>query len=100
MRADKVLYSGAAGKLSYESDEPYTTDSVSFLASMTKLITSIAVLQVVEKGLVGLDDDLATLISEFKGLELLTGFDEEGKPTYGKHIKPISLRYVQRVRQI
>lgn len=62
---------------------------------MTKLITSIAVLQIVEKGLVTLDDDLAILLPEFKSLELLTGFDEAGKPTYGKHTKPISLRYVQ-----
>jgi CubicO group peptidase (beta-lactamase class C family) len=81
--------------LNYESDAPYTEDSVSFLASMTKLITSIAALQVVEKGLVGLDDDLASLVPEFNNLELLTGFDEMGKPTFGKHTKPISLRYVQ-----
>lgn len=62
---------------------------------MTKLITSIAALQVVEKGLVGLDDDLASLIPEFNSLELLAGFDKMGKPTFGKHTKPISLRYVQ-----
>ncbi|KAK5045060.1 hypothetical protein LTR84_010208 [Exophiala bonariae] len=91
-RDGRILYSGAAGKLNYETDEPYTEDSVSFLASMTKLITSIAVLQVVEKDLVGLDDDLATLIPEFKSLELLIGFDDAGKPAYGKHTNPITLR--------
>lgn len=61
---------------------------------MTKLITSIAALQVVEKGLVGLDDDLSTLIPDFKSLELLAGFDDLGKPIFGKHTIPITLRYV------
>ena len=37
-------------------DDPLQLDSFNFMASMTKLMTSIAVMQCVERGLVGLDD--------------------------------------------
>jgi len=61
---------------------------------MTKLITSIAALQVVEKGLVGLDDNLNMILPEFKDLKLLTGLDDLGKPTFGKIAKTVTLRCV------
>lgn len=59
---------------------------------MTKLVTSVAVLQVVEKGLVGLDDDLGKLVPELANLEVLKGFDTDGKPILTKQGKAVTLR--------
>jgi CubicO group peptidase (beta-lactamase class C family) len=51
-----VLFEHAAGKRGIESDEPMTTDTVFWIASCTKIIVSIAALQMVEQGLLALDD--------------------------------------------
>jgi CubicO group peptidase (beta-lactamase class C family) len=47
-----------------------------FLASCTKLMTSIAALQCVERRQIGLDDDVAPILTELKELQILTGFEE------------------------
>ncbi len=46
------------------------------MASCTKLMTSIAALQCVERGQIGLDDDVSTVLPEFKDIQILTGFKE------------------------
>jgi CubicO group peptidase (beta-lactamase class C family) len=63
---------------------------------MTKLVTAVAVMQVVEKGLVGLDDDLGSILPELSNLDVLEGFDSSGQPVLGKQSKPMTLRYVIR----
>lgn len=62
------------------------------IASCTKLMTSISALQCVEKGLVQLDDDVAKHLPELAELDILTGFDSEGKPKTVKRKNPITLR--------
>jgi CubicO group peptidase (beta-lactamase class C family) len=52
-----VLTQNAAGKRGLSSDEPFTPDTtILWLASCTKLITAIAVMQLVEQGKLELDD--------------------------------------------
>ena len=63
---------------------------------MTKLVTAVAAMQVVEKGLVGLDDDLGNVMPELSNLDVLEGFDDNGQPMLGKQTKPVTLRYVNR----
>lgn len=68
-------------------------DSTMWLASCTKLMTTVAAMQCVERGQVRLDDDVTTILPELKGLEILTGFDEgTGKPILISNNKPITLR--------
>jgi len=55
-------------------------------------MTSISALQCVEKGLVQLDDDVAKHLPELAELDILTGFDSEGKPKTVKRKNPITLR--------
>lgn len=50
------------------------------IASLTKLVTSIAVLQLVEKGLISLDEDVAELIPSLASQVVLDGFDTNGQP--------------------
>lgn len=59
---------------------------------MSKLVTAVAVLQVVEKGLIGLDDDIGKAVPRFANVDVLEGFDDNGKPKMGKQNKPITLR--------
>jgi CubicO group peptidase (beta-lactamase class C family) len=63
------------------------------VASLTKLVTAVCVLQVVEKGLVSLDDDLGAVVSELKRPQILSGFDENGAPILVESSKLITLRF-------
>lgn len=71
---------------------PLPIDATFWLASATKLLTSIAALQLVERGLVNLDDDVSSILVELKDKEVLTGFDEHGKPILKKAENKITLR--------
>lgn len=62
-----------------------------WIASCTKLLTAISVLQCVEKGLLNLDADLSDVLTEFKEIQILTGFENE-KPVYKKPETKITLR--------
>ena len=75
-----VVFEAAAGLKAVSNDARVLPGSIFWLASMTKAITSVAALQLVEAGKIGLDDDLALIIPEFADLQVLEGFDAEGAP--------------------
>ena len=92
-REGKFTYSHAFGRLSLADDAPpIQLDSPMWIASCTKLITTISCLQCVEKGQLTLDDDVSELLPELKDIEILTGFDESGKPSLVKAKNKITLR--------
>src|SRR5690349_4699751 len=57
MAADEagIIYEGAFGSRELGADVPMTLDTVFLIASMTKAITSVAAVQLVERGLITLD---------------------------------------------
>ncbi|KAI1405565.1 beta-lactamase/transpeptidase-like protein [Hypoxylon fuscum] len=59
---------------------------------MTKLHTSVAALQLVEKGLITLDADVSPLLPSLARQEILTGFADDGAPVTRKRQNPITLR--------
>jgi CubicO group peptidase (beta-lactamase class C family) len=62
------------------------------VASCTKLITSIAALQAVDRGLIGLDDSVFDILPEVAAFEVI-GSDDGGKTlNYTKANKPITIR--------
>jgi len=61
----EVLYQGAAGRRDPASAEPIGPDHLFRLASMTKPFTSVAVMQLVEQGLVSLDDPVSRHVPAF-----------------------------------
>ncbi|GKT47065.1 acyltransferase LovD [Colletotrichum spaethianum] len=65
-----------------------------FLASATKLITTVAVLQLVERGLVTLDEDISSHVPALASQQVLRGFEkgEEGKPILEPRNNPLTLR--------
>ncbi|PVH78279.1 beta-lactamase/transpeptidase-like protein [Cadophora sp. DSE1049] len=95
-RTGKISYSKAIGSYSYEKDaRPIELDSTFFLASASKLVTSIAALQSVERGHFTLDEDITRILPEFKEIRILTGFNENsGEPILIPSTKRITLRHL------
>ena len=89
-----IIHSKAYGLRSpKDANSPLREDDILFTASCTKLLTSIAAMQCVERGLIRLEDDVTTLLPELGKLPVLTGFDDEGKPILTKRTNPITLRF-------
>jgi methyl acetate hydrolase len=72
---DGVIYQGASGKRDTAKNAPMTVDSIFRIASMTKPITSVAVMQLVESGRVKLDEPAATYLPELSQVQVLEQFD-------------------------
>jgi CubicO group peptidase (beta-lactamase class C family) len=86
-------YAKAFGNNGFTGD-PLTTKSIMAIASMTKLLTSIAALQLVERQLVHLDQDISPLIPTLAAQEVLTGWDTTGRYITQKRENAITLRYL------
>lgn len=91
-RIGSFTYSHAVGKYKIDDDKPIPEDAVFKLASQTKLLASISALQVVEKGLIGLDDDLANKVPELAAQPVVTGFDDKDEPILVKRKNTLTLR--------
>lgn len=72
---DGVIYEGATGKRSAAADDPITPDTMMRIASMTKMVTTTAALQLTERGSLSLDAPVRDYRPEFADLPVLTGFD-------------------------
>ncbi|KAI4284780.1 MAG: hypothetical protein L6R38_001180 [Xanthoria sp. 2 TBL-2021] len=71
---------------------PQRLDDVLYLASGTKLITSIAALQCVEAGLLSLTGDLASVAPDIAAKQVITGFSDNGEdPLLEPATRPITL---------
>jgi CubicO group peptidase (beta-lactamase class C family) len=90
---DKVLYHEAFGKMNTAKNVPMAKDTIFRIASMTKAITSIGVMQLVEQGKVGLDDDIAKFLPRLKSPQVFSSVDEKAG-TYETHTakKSITIR--------
>ncbi|GKZ63262.1 hypothetical protein AnigIFM49718_011332 [Aspergillus niger] len=88
-RDGSLHYAKAFGEESIESTD---TDAVHWVASCTKLVTTIAVMQCVERGLLDLDADVANVLPEWASPQILTGFDNNDNPIFRAATKPITLR--------
>ena len=76
-----VLYSGAFGQQNTAKNVALTAGSIFRIASMTKAVTSVATMMMVEQGKLKLDDDVSTYLPAFKSMQVLTGYDEKAAPT-------------------
>lgn len=75
-----TLYEGAAGLRSIKDIQPMTPDTIIAIASMTKAITTVAILQLVEQGQIDLDTPITAYLPDLEHLKVLNGFDAAGKP--------------------
>jgi methyl acetate hydrolase len=70
-----VVYQGAFGVADVSSGRPLAADSMFRIASMTKPITSFALMQLVEQGKLGLDDPASKYLPELANLQVIESFD-------------------------
>ena len=89
----KTLYIGAFGKRD-SSGVAVQTDSIFQVASMTKAITTVAALQLVEQGKVSLGEPADRHLPEFAGVQVLEGYDSSGKPSLRPAKTPITLHHL------
>jgi methyl acetate hydrolase len=89
-----IVYQGAFGKREIGKEPDMTLDTVFWIASMTKAVTSVAGMQLVEQGRVGLDDPLQETLPELRSIRVLEGFDEAGQPRLRAPKRPITLRHL------
>ncbi len=71
----RVLYQSAFGVADVATGRPLTADALFRIASMTKPIASVALMQLVEQGRVGLDDPAEKYLPELAGLQVFESFD-------------------------
>jgi len=91
---DGTLYEGAFGKRVLGQDAAMTTDTVVWIASMTKALTSAAAMQLVERGKLELESPASRWVPELASVEVLDGFDAAGKPRTRKPKRPVTLRHL------
>jgi CubicO group peptidase (beta-lactamase class C family) len=72
---ERVLYRGAFGVADVATGRPLAEDALFRIASMTKPVTSVALMQLVEQGRLGLDDPAEKYLPELAGLKVLESFD-------------------------
>ena len=89
---NEVIYQGAFGKRDLSKDDPMTADSVFWIASMTKAITTAAGMQLVEQGKLALDEPIGKLLPDLASPQVLEGFDARGEPKLRAAKSPITLR--------
>jgi CubicO group peptidase (beta-lactamase class C family) len=69
-----------------------TLDTVFWIASMTKAVTSVAAMQLVEQGKITLDEPLGERFHELADLNVLEGFDDAGEPILRPARRLVTLR--------
>src|SRR5262245_14119729 len=89
-----VLYEGAAGLRALDQTTAMTPDTVFRIASMTKAITSVAAMQLVEQGKLKLDEPVPSIDPTLASPQVLEGFDASGEPKLRPAKRPITLRHL------
>jgi methyl acetate hydrolase len=89
-----LLYEGAFGRRALDQPEPMTLDSVFRIASMTKAITSVAAMQLVEQGKLALEEPVPNIDPTLGSPQVLEGFDAAGAPRLRPARRPITLRHL------
>jgi CubicO group peptidase (beta-lactamase class C family) len=78
--AGGVCYQGAFGRLSLNGTAPMTMQSVFRIASMTKAVTTVAAMQMVEQGRLSLDQPAGEIVPQLAEPQVLEGFGADGAP--------------------
>lgn len=91
---ERTLYEGAFGQRALGADAAMTTDTVGWIASMTKAITGAACMQLVEQGRIDLDSPARQWVPRLAEAKVLEGFDEAGQPRMRAPRRDITLRHL------
>jgi methyl acetate hydrolase len=89
-----IIYEGVFGSRHLGHGPAMTRNTVFRIASMIKLVTSVAALQLVEQGKIKLDDPVPDIDPLLSAPQVLTGFDAGGTPVLRPTMQPITLRHL------
>jgi methyl acetate hydrolase len=89
-----TIYEDAFGERTLGSGQAMTLDTVGWIASMTKAVTSVAAVQCAERGQIDLDALACKVVPAIGEAQVLTGFDANGRPTYRAPRRPVTLRHL------
>ena len=89
-----IVYEGIFGQRRLHEAPAMTRDTVFRIASMVKLITSVAALQLVEQEKLSLDAPVPDIDPALGSPQVLDGFDARGIPQLRAPHRPISLRHL------
>ena len=70
-RANRIVYEKSYGKLDPDTGAAMPVDAIFRIASMTKPVTSVGVMMLVEEGKLLLSDPVAKYIPEFKDVKVM-----------------------------
>ena len=90
-RKDAIISYEAVGSLSLESGQPMAKDALFRIASMTKPITAVGIMILMDEGKLSIEDPVEKHLPEFKGQMLVTGRSKDAV-TLGKPPRPITVR--------
>ena len=83
IQGDDVVYQKCFGTVSAYSTQSVTENTIFRMASMTKPITAAAILILIERGLLSLDDKVSDFLPEFKDIHV-TQITQNGLTDLGK----------------
>jgi methyl acetate hydrolase len=90
-----VLYEGAAGKLDVSHDIAMPVNAIFSIASMTKPVTSVAIMMLFEEGKLKLDDPVSKYLTGFDNLKVITKFNEKDATYETRPAKrPMTIRHL------
>lgn len=72
----------------------FNTDTLTYGASLTKLLSAVCLMQLVEQDRLPLDSDVRKLVPEVQQMQILRGFTPEEQPILEDNERPITLKYV------
>jgi CubicO group peptidase (beta-lactamase class C family) len=72
-----ILYEGTAGDLDTAHHVSMPANAIFNIASMTKPVTSVAIMMLMEQGKLGLDDPVSKYLTGFDNLQVITSFNAD-----------------------
>jgi CubicO group peptidase (beta-lactamase class C family) len=99
-RRGRIVHFEAHGLMDIESKKPMAKDTIFRLASMTKPITAVAVLLLVEEGKVRFDDPVSKFIPEYEYMQVAVAKDLGRPPGPGQGAADQELSLVPAARRI
>lgn len=89
----KTAYSKSFGYSDFEIKTPLKSDQLFRVASQTKAITSVAIMQLYEQGKLMLDDSVAKFVPEFANARVIDKFKmDDTTYTTIKAVRPVTIR--------
>jgi len=90
-----ILFEGAAGKSDIAKNVAMRTDAIFNIASMTKPVTSVAIMMLMEQGKLKLDDPVSAYLDGYDKLQVVTKLNEKDGTYETRPAKrPMTIRHL------